>query len=915
MSENVLHHLIVGQAITSDQPTTTPTVLALSEDFNEETIAALQQAVQVTPLPVKGQRASQAFALAMLTNGKPVSDATRVFTLARTHYQDDKQTSPVYEYVYIPGTVLDSLSGDIQPIVNLLNQPIPPYAVTNAPLKPLSLPTVDTGSLNKDVTIINTVLADIADGDLRRLLAVLGAALDGGVIITGFAPDAEKRLTLVRGLMMLIPKTGRSHLTFSTNSATLNGRLQRVVFSDSEGAPHVHHIDWNAAEIDETLLKQSYVAHLLKLWQGDIQAISETLHKLNILALTLMPGQLLVNGLQAVVERHEIDLAVINREPVSTQTMIQVLDSDVPPERDTRLLYLEHLLRLALEERNTAAALRVAKEMDNDSQLDSRLLALFDEALQNQPDAVYVFVRTRLGEGVDERWLERLHQAAEKSLDVAIENGDAATISSWLNLISREPARYELTDILRSGILAARKRAADNPKLMQDLLVLAVKRQPETLATLLSDPQIMSILPQHIVNAIENFDSAAIENLITESRELFLLAVKRVLDAEKPAIISTIMRHLWDIHNQQQAAVLAPDFRPITLMKRMAKSGKVLVNGALETLLTLLLAGNRDDLFFEIAPDFARRDELVGVIAPALHQSGLKLAALMDIVNKLSSSEVLDAQDTVAVYTALLARYDAPEATLPLVEQLARVLVQHPETTASSNIMWKIAELSGELKSESMLRVSTKRLLHDIEQMVIETQVVDSVQRLRKAVSWSANGRNGILRWWRQYARTQGLAQLQKIDKTLDGKRHLEDLRSIVQTSIALRRVLGQRSLEEFAQDIHTTFTILEALADSFDPDGKMSADIDETTLRGELDAREEELPTEMRQVLATNLKELAQLITTLSDNRSKPSIMRSDESVERQLYIGEAQPQSAIDVMRWLSGYLVGVQKDDEND
>jgi hypothetical protein len=250
-----------------------------------------------------------------------------------------------------------------------------------------------------------------------------------------------------------------------------------------------------------------------------------------------------------------------------------------------------------------------------------------------------------------------------------------------------------------------------------------------------------------------------------------------------------------------------------------------------------------------------------------------------------------------------------------MVEQLARLLNQHPEVDAATGVLWKIAELSGELKSEPMLRVTTRRLLNEIGELVAENQVVESIQRLRKAIAWSATGRNVLSRWWRQHTREQGVVQLQKLDKSLEGKRSLEDLRAVVQTTIALRRVIGQRSLTEFAEAIATTYTILQALSEGFDPEGKSGMAVDSGTIRTELDARAEELSTEQRQVLATNLRELAQLVTTLADNRSKPSIMRSDESVERQLFTGEQQPQSAIDVMRWLSGYLVGVQKDDETE
>ena len=124
-----------------------------------------------------------------------------------------------------------------------------------------------------------------------------------------------------------------------------------------------------------------------------------------------------------------------------------------------------------------------------------------------------------------------------------------------------------------------------------------------------------------------------------------------------------------------------------------------------------------------------------------------------------------------------------------------------------------------------------------------------------------------------------------------------------------MRRIIGNRSLEEFSEAVATTYDLLQALSEGFDPNDKL---VDSTTIRNEIDARNEELPVELRPVLSTNLKELAQIVTTLSENRSKPSLIRSDDSVERQLVKGEQEPQSALDVMRWLSGYLDGVQKDD---
>ncbi len=56
---------------------------------------------------------------------------------------------------------------------------------------------------------------------------------------------------------------------------------------------------------------------------------------------------------------------------------------------------------------------------------------------------------------MDEDLLKRLHDAAQASVDVAIESADPATIRNWLTLIAREPLRYGMGDILQQGIRSA----------------------------------------------------------------------------------------------------------------------------------------------------------------------------------------------------------------------------------------------------------------------------------------------------------------------------------------------------------------------------------------------------------------------------------------------------------------------------
>ncbi|MCA9914001.1 MAG: hypothetical protein KC496_11655, partial [Anaerolineae bacterium] len=163
MSENTLHHLIYGWPLVSDTPGEEPDVLASSYPSTPEETAALR-AFALDPLPVNGRLESQAVAFFR----QPASTLDAPFVLARTHYQRDEQTLPIYEYVHVPKTLLDGLGGDIVPLFSMLNQPVPPYPAPHAPLEPLEQPTPTTWTWDRSVELLETVL-DSLDGELQLL--------------------------------------------------------------------------------------------------------------------------------------------------------------------------------------------------------------------------------------------------------------------------------------------------------------------------------------------------------------------------------------------------------------------------------------------------------------------------------------------------------------------------------------------------------------------------------------------------------------------------------------------------------------------------------------------------------------------------------------------------------------------------
>lgn len=898
MSENVLQHLTYGRAIVGDVPEESADILAISEALTPDDLSVLRLAASVAPMPLDGLFETHAVSYMPYGNDGE-------YVLARTHYQRAERTMPATQYIVLPREVA-AQHVNINDLIGLIDSEIPTLKVFHAPVAPLGAPNTSEWSSEADVQVITQVLSKHANGDIKLLLATLGAVLQTGAIVCNFTMNWRERFTLVRALMALLPPALRYRMSFSTYTNDLGGTLPHLVFTGVDYETSYTRIDWGTKTYDAELLEQPYVAHLNTLWDNDLGELLGQIAAISVYA----TSQQTLADLAALAKRHQHDLAVQHHNVIHIDDLMSTLQGDTPPLGALRRQYIERLFRETLAARNADAAVYLADQFDADEDLNNYAHTVMFDYLKSQPDSIYAFVRARLVQGTSDKWLMWLKAAAASSLEIALGTGDDTTLANWLTLIGREPLRYELSSVLHEGILGASKAAHSNPELAKQLITLAIKRQPETLDTLLSDEQLVVQLSETVQSVLTDNNPQAIDAVATEWREFFLLTLQRALEDDVRCISPTAVRHLWSIQTQNNNNTLPPQYRPVSIIQLIALDGDALLDGGLETLLTLILRDKQDEFFFEIAPALSESEQLAPVMAGVLIQSGRDANAIINIVGTLRRQEHFTAQEAVNTYSAIIGQHTNENTTL-LLEQLGRVLSQYPDATAPQAILWRMTEQSAETKNEQMSRAATRRLLTLFNDMVSEASLIESIQSLRKATNWSQNAKSSLNKWWRDYARQQQLGQLQKLDKALEGHRNLEDLRSVAQTIIAMRRVIGERTLAQFSDDIATTFTILQALSEGFDPDGKTTMPVDSATIRNELTARAEELPHETRHVLATNLKELAQLVTSLAENRSKLAF-RNEDAVERQLAKGQQQPQSAIDVMRWLSGYFDGLQAPD---
>lgn len=617
-----------------------------------------------------------------------------------------------------------------------------------------------------------------------------------------------------------------------------------------------------------------------------------------------------------MVERDTLDMQILAGEQIPVDALKTALVDAPPSDRDLLYLYAEKLLLYALDSRDVEAAAIVTRQMDANPELDERLSRILNDTLHVQPDAVYAFVRARLNDKPDPRWLPRLKLAALVSLRVAINDGDTETMVNWLTLIAREPAAYELGDVLHYGILTAQSRAHEDGELGRQLLALAAKRDLTALETLLDDAELMAALPNNFGKVVRDMDGDPLQTMQARGMEMFLVAMTRAAQAGKGAMFTPqVISQIWDLYiNNNQPAALPPQYRAEAIVQAWVKHGiQYLSRDALERLLTLMITNRRDDLVLQLIHQTDGSKAVLPFLANALESGQRATNETLDLISRIVAAGDMTPQQAAGTYVTMLNHLEWHKESLPLSQQLARMLQQHPTLSVSRDVAWHLLAISGETRDELTARVAVKRLFNEQEAFEDDNQLTEDMRRVGSQVSWHESTRQLLTNWWRSYIRTQPLPRLQRLERALEGKRGLDEERGILQTLIAIRRMLGQHSLHDFADQVNAAYEVLQALAESFDWWSKRAVNFDQVTVRTELDDRGEEVTPQERQILANNLKELAQLIATMGDNRTKSVLMRRGDDLDRDLMSGEQPPHSAVDAMKWLAGYWAGIQ-DSEN-
>jgi sulfur relay (sulfurtransferase) DsrC/TusE family protein len=599
-----------------------------------------------------------------------------------------------------------------------------------------------------------------------------------------------------------------------------------------------------------------------------------------------------------------------------------------PPTGEAQIDAARRLLRHFLDTRDAAAAKLAAEWMNAHPAIDADLWARLERILPMRPDAVYTFIRSTISLVHDDPaanperaavWRERMKVAALASLHVAITDGDSETVMNWLRLIAREPIAYGLNDVLHAGIAAAQERAATDSVLARGLVLLAARRTPVLLDGLLKDQNVRCLLPESLCVALHHGTGDADKLYDEFGAEVFLSVLYRATTLQQPLIFTPrVIERVWALTRSENGAAAIAE----KLLKAWgaAESLAWLPADALAALLSLSLRDRREDLFYLLVSKSGDHPMLPYALFSALRASARSTSESLAIVAQIIANGHLTQQGAAEVYVGLLDSTEWDADRFDWAEQLARLMQQHQEVALTTDALWHMIAIASELKEDFTARAALRRLTGILEAEVEdEGEFAESIMRLSSLLHWAGSARAALLSWWREYTHDAQTAHLQRLERALPERspegRRADDLRAILGTTLAYRRMLGKRTLSQFADDVSTAFSVIQSLAEAFDTNSRRVLIFDPPTFRAEIEAHLDGIPVHERKILANHLKELAHLITLMVEQRSKATLVRRSEDIDRMLMTGDLDPHGAVDTIKWLSGLLSGAQQDDDDD
>ena len=880
-----------------------------SSDMTEIVRGALLPPLQSAPLGAWG-----------LVRGRD-----QMFVFVQSQY--NKFGGVMLHHVLVPADVLRALGGNMRVLMRLLDAEMPVFETPGASLAPIVMPDAGPPGPAAQVDAMLSLMSCTRDR-LDVVEQLLAAIVRGVPIVVCNAPaNPVQRAALVEGLLVLLPQPARFGVTFVMHSlptSRVEAQIRFLVGTETPANTLV--FDWVAARVNNPHVSNDYSRYIVSQFRLDPELVAEQTALLTPVATwRIRRGDSLAGALDYAAYRLKLDHALLNNLPVSANDAIRVLTDDPTLSESLRAAYARHVLAFAIVLEDMEQAEPIAVMIRQQPALEASTLQQLTDALQSgKSEFVYYVILRWLQNPLGPRgmeWVSLLQAAALVHLQALATGSNASALRLFLLNVHQTHAVAEMAYAIPRMLETAAPLAEGDGALAETVFVLAINyASAEQLQRLLGNDRLLAQLPEALVRF---FGYISGEQLGMAPPELIVRAAMSFDEAWR----SLVLIRLVELTLLVRRADLIDT---TTLMALVLVAGSHYADSNDATFRWLVRTLSTDENLPKLEPDGVR----------SLLQILLARKAYVELAQELArQARVLYSYETQGDYALMVRRLFLETALTPAdaVEALRNLdaggLKPLPLAMAHFGALkragWpdNLQEIAINLTAllQSNLQVAEAipmQAMFELLQFHIRRRDQNGAVQVAALLPLLAahRGDSGLsliaqsyrLMDWDNQARLAGLDMLRRYIRTVDelyANKAVDRLTTALGAAIrpqleaahALRLMMDGEDVSGYAVLLHMTAQFVADTALVY-VDKRSGPSL--KGLFGDLDSLVGGLTDDDREALATTLLELGRAIEALGQQQ-KQNRPRDLNGHIGALLEGQAQPQTALDVLRLLGGYF----------
>lgn len=915
MERYVLKHFYYGQFVKDNQPMGDMRLMAKTTGISNEAVAEMLQLALIPPLKGNPQTSWA------IVRGK--SEAP--FVLAASSIGEAGQS--VLHYAVLPSDLLRAMGGNLRLFKPFLEAKVPTYSRVGIALDPFIVSEVQPPSAEQEVDDILDLMM-FTRNRMNVMEAILGAVVKGmPLVVVNAPPDYESRFTFVTGLLALLPPSVRFAVTCATHTLKKTKIDAQIKFlaKDNPVPSDAVVFDWEKAQVSGMEVQEDYSRFIMSQLRLDAELVVQQTRRLTAIASwRVKQGDRLADALAYASQRRSMDDAVINGQPVEVRAAAKMLESDPTLDDDLRLSYAQHLLSLsvALGELDHVEPLGIMLNQNidlADAAHASLKKSIHEGAAGDTYDLLSKWLSNPLGPQ-GQRWIDLSQEAAVVYFNDMADLGDVKEMQLFLRDVDKAGVLVGANYLMPKLIDIAKPMTVIDPSVAIQLFVYACRNLTvDRIAELLKDGEFLVQLPkplQAFVRTVQADVGTAKAGLLVKAVGAFKVSKRLIL----VRLVELAMHHkhgasLVDENVLKQLLVasqtdwgkdyftligdVVKELSAETNLLRLSHTGQRLL---LQLLISIgyyrELANqmkNQSRLLYSIEkqPEYARMiqrvfaevpvpDEQVPMMLETIVNEGIRsLPMAMAFVGVLQSKkEPNDTTDAVAG--------DLADA---LQQEPGLIQVFPPEAMRTTMLYhMRRRNVDGTLRCAPLLAdVCCRDAAGTIKIMA------DMYKKLGKHPRWAAYRMEMLRRYIRYMSPESAQEAVPQLGKLLD-----KAVQTQLAGTLALKIVMRDQNLNDFAKALHTTADFLEDTATAYT--GRNTPT--EGGLRNELDSLPGGLSSNERESIAVNMVQLGRAVCELGTQHKRVRNSNNDRRIDGLLSAQE-NPQSAIEVLRVMGGFL----------